>query len=921
MIFEDFQPAHSITQSFHDTGVERSFQEAYFENNLRLGRFCHLAAVFFYLLYAFWDIWVVAPSRAALWIPVIPVVCVLFAFGLFSSFYLQKFYRKYWQQLYAVYVLATAGGFTFVTGMSNTFDDKNFVGIIFCLFFCYTFIRLRFILAVAAGWAAVLIYLLVLIFVVYVPLPVIGTEAFYLFGISLLGMMIAYGLEYYARRDFLLNVELRRAKDAANNVSARLERMVNERTAQFVSANEELRETVQRERGLVRRLEEEEAVTRKNLFALQQAEKIAQLGYFEYDWRTGDAYWSPGFYTLLGLHPDEPGPEGLQISEYVHPDDRPWVEDQVGSALESKRPLDIEFRLVQKSGGVLHIRGVAETTYKNERPSVTSGTIQNISDYKAAEAERRTLEERLQQSRKLESIGRLAGGVAHDFNNMLTAILGDTRICLDMSDEGSQLQEYLLEIQNAGERATGLTRQLLGFARKQAVAPEVLDINETISGLIEMLQRLIEENIELIWSPGPEAWNVRIDPHQLDQLMVNLTVNARDAITGAGRITIKTENVLVDETRAALEADAAPGEYVVLSISDTGSGMDEETMAKVFEPFFTTKGVGQGTGMGLATVHGIVKQNDGFISVQSEKGGGTTFKIHFPRCTLDVESKTDTAGDQSMPVGSETILLVEDESAILRMGQRILEELGYTVLAAGAPSEAISTAECHSGRIDLLVTDVIMPEINGRELADRMLDRYPDLKVLFISGYTADVIATQGILDEGIHFIGKPFAKQDLAFKIREILNSTPLEAGSPDSVEPGKGGESMPGKNILFVDDEDGIIKMVRRLLRKTDINLIEAFSGEQALGIFEERRGEIDLVVIDLGMPGMGGKAAALKMLEIDPATKIFIASGYGSDSPECESLKGQVAGFLDKPFSKADMLHAVEQAGGPVPVGRAR
>jgi len=385
--------------------------------------------------------------------------------------------------------------------------------------------------------------------------------------------------------------------------------------------------------------------------------------------------------------------------------------------------------------------------------------------------DRKNLEAQLNQAQKIDSVGRLAGGVAHDFNNMLGVILGHTEMALEQVGPDDPLRDELVEVRRAAERSADLTRQLLAFARKQTVAPKVLDLNETVAGTLKLLRRLIGEDIDLLWKPGHEVWPVRMDPAQLDQILANLCINARDAIAGVGKVIIETDNVTFEEDYCVRHAGPTPGDYVLLAVSDDGCGMDGETLSHIFEPFFTTKEMGKGTGLGLATVYGVVKQNNGFVNVYSEPGQGATFRIYLPRHAAEVAQEMAETKSQTVAHGSETILLVEDDPAILRMTKIALERLGYAVLVANNPREAIRLAEEHSGRIDLLMTDVVMPEMNGRDLAEKLLFLYPDIRRLFMSGYTADIIAHQGVLDKDVHFIQKPFSMKDLAEKIREVLD------------------------------------------------------------------------------------------------------------------------------------------------------
>ncbi|MDZ7832402.1 MAG: PAS domain S-box protein [Desulfobacterales bacterium] len=398
-------------------------------------------------------------------------------------------------------------------------------------------------------------------------------------------------------------------------------------------------------------------------------------------------------------------------------------------------------------------------------------TVWDVTDRKRAEEEREKLQKQLAQAQKMESVGRLAGGVAHDFNNKLTIINGYAEMAIDMMDPPDPLRETIQEIYTAGKKSADIVRQLMAFARKQTINPVQLDLNDTISGMLKMIQRLIGENIELVWHPGNNLWPVKLDPSQADQIMANLAVNARDAIADVGEMTIETNNVEVDENYCTLYPYFVPGQYVMLSVSDDGSGMDKETLANLFEPFFTTKEVGKGTGLGLAMIYGIVKQNNGFINVDSEPGQGTTVKIYLPRLETEepaLEPAKETT--RQLPTGTETILIVEDEIPVLQMSRQILERLGYTVWTAGNPSAALQLFEAYNGTIHLLITDVIMPEMNGRDLASQMAMSRPGLKILYMSGHTADVIAHKGVIDEGVQFIQKPFSMQELAVKVRDAI-------------------------------------------------------------------------------------------------------------------------------------------------------
>lgn len=381
------------------------------------------------------------------------------------------------------------------------------------------------------------------------------------------------------------------------------------------------------------------------------------------------------------------------------------------------------------------------------------------------------LESQLRQAQKMESVGRLAGGVAHDFNNMLGVILGSAELAMTMVKAEDPLHEFLREIFNAGKRSAEITRQLLAFARKQTIAPQSLDLNETVDGMLKMLRRLIGEDVCLAWLPETGLWPVRMDPSQIHQILANLCVNARDAIAGVGKITIETGMVTLNQESCDAQADDPCGDFVFLAVTDDGCGMDRQTLENIFEPFFTTKGVGKGTGLGLSTVYGIVKQNNGLIKVFSDPGNGTMFKIYLPRHKVETE-RDEISRNREIPTGrGETILVVEDEIALLHLIQSMLKRLGYSVLAAATPNEALNLVETCSRQIQLLMTDVVMPEMSGRDLAERLQASYPNIRVLYMSGYTDNIIARQCMLEEGVHFIHKPFVIDDIAIKLRKVLD------------------------------------------------------------------------------------------------------------------------------------------------------
>jgi CheY-like chemotaxis protein len=374
----------------------------------------------------------------------------------------------------------------------------------------------------------------------------------------------------------------------------------------------------------------------------------------------------------------------------------------------------------------------------------------------------------------MEAVGRLAGGVAHDFNNLLTIISGYGGLLLEHPGTIEPLRGYVNEIKNASGRAASLTRQLLAFSRQQVLAPRVLGLNAVVANIENMLKRLIGEDIDLVTILGESLWPVKADPGQLEQVLLNLAVNARDAMPNGGVLTIETANVEMDSTSAQSHIPLLPGPYVLLAFNDTGIGMDAETQARIFDPFFTTKEKGKGTGLGLATVYGIVKQSGGYIWVYSEVGKGTTFKIYLPRTEDEVDESGPGQSGFKAQQGTETLLLVEDEEAVRALVRNILKQKGYRVLEASRGDEALELAEQYWGPIDLLVTDVVMPQMSGRELARRLADLHPQIKVLYISGYADNAVWYQGGLNSGGAFLQKPFSPEALAHKVREALGSPP---------------------------------------------------------------------------------------------------------------------------------------------------
>ena len=487
---------------------------------------------------------------------------------------------------------------------------------------------------------------------------------------------------------------------------------------------------------------------------------------------------------ITGYSPDEL--LKIRFPNLTHPEDRQRDWDLFSKAVNGEADgYQNEKRYVRKDGGIVWVRISATFMRDAEgRPFRSVAICEDITQRKRAEEEKEKLQDQLLQAQKLESIGRLAGGVAHDFNNLLGVIIGHADVMRDQMGDNHPLAEDLSEIQAASVRAADLTRQLLAFARKQAVSPRVLDLNETVDHMLKMLKRLIGEDIDLAWAPGKDLWPVKVDSMQVDQILANLCVNARDAIAGVGKVTIETRNVAVDAAFAEAHGGAAPGDYVALAVSDNGCGMDRPTMGLIFEPFFTTKEPGRGTGLGLSMVYGVAKQNGGFVEVSSEVGKGSTFRVYFPRQAGEqapVRSAALPPRPEAAKGQGQVILVVEDDDSLLKLTRIMLEREGYVVLSANKPEEVFRLAESRSSEIRLLMTDVIMPDMNGCEIWEQIRGRCPSAQCLYMSGYTADAIAHHGVLDAAVHFIQKPFTRKMLSEKVRQILAEGGESASAPE--------------------------------------------------------------------------------------------------------------------------------------------
>ena len=509
---------------------------------------------------------------------------------------------------------------------------------------------------------------------------------------------------------------------------------------------------------------------------LQVAVGVSQIGIFDHDQRTDTMYWSPQQRLIHGWSPNEPITLKIFL-DLVHPEERESIAASVWLAHDPAGDgiWDVEHRIIRRDGTVHWLKERSQTFFEGEgdarRPVRTIGAVLDITDQKLAEEERKKLQSQLLQSQKMESIGQLAGGIAHDFNNILAAIVGYGNIMQMKMQVDDPLRTHMNQILAGAERAASLTQSLLAFSRKQIINPKNVDLNEIIRKIEKFLTRTIGENIVLSTSLSDNALMIFVDPTQIEQVLMNLATNARDAMPKGGRLAIETGLVMLDDEHVRTHGFGLSGQYAVLKVSDSGEGMDEQTQQKIFEPFFTTKELGRGTGLGLAIVYGIVKQNKGYINVYSEPGNGTTFEIHFPFVNARAGEERHPEVQQPLRGGTETILYAEDNETVRLLNRNVLKEFGYTVIEAADGEEALQKFREHRDRINLFILDVIMPKKSGREIFEEMRQSNPDVKVIFNSGYPADLIQKEVMFEEGIRFISKPSSLQTLLRTVREVLD------------------------------------------------------------------------------------------------------------------------------------------------------
>jgi PAS domain S-box-containing protein len=647
-----------------------------------------------------------------------------------------------------------------------------------------------------------------------------------------------------------------------------------------------------------------EEILRRSERSLAEAERIGHTGSWEYDVASDTAAWSENMFRIFDVDPATPRELVFRsfVANLVHPDDRARVLAVFQDALAGRGAYDLEYRVVKRDGSVRDIHALAETERDARGSAVRMiGVVEDITERKRAAAERLRLEDQLRQSQKVEAIGRLAGGVAHDFNNLTAIVLGYGEMLLDQLAPEDSRRKCAEQIVAAGQRSAALTRQLLAFSRKQVLQPEVLDLNALIGNLEKMLGRLIGEDVELALGLAAHLGRVKADPGQIEQVVTNIVLNARDAMPTGGKLTIETANVELDASYALDHESVVPGTYVALALTDTGCGMDTATMARLFEPFFTTKPRGKGTGLGLATVYGIVKQSGGYIYAYSEPGRGTTVKIYLPRFDGEADAKPAEHGATTPQGRGERVLLVEDEVSLLQLCETTLAGLGYRVAAAASGAEARFLVEERGFEPDLVVTDVIMPGMSGAELVERLRRNRPGIKALFMSGYPDDAIARHGVLESGTPFIQKPFTARSLALMVRQAL------AGNP-----ARGGAGV--RRVLMIDDDEQYRDLVRSFCTRRGHIFAGVDSAAAALAALAGQ--PFDVLLLDVNIPGTTGERILREIRAAGHATPAVVLTGDVA-SANLDALRPLgVLRAVEKSSRPEELLLAIAEATAPTP-----
>ena len=751
-----------FTLSFRED-LEETFLDDYYQKSIWHVRMTLLLAIFFYSIFGVLDAWLVPTVKQELW-AIRYIIFLPFVSGVFL-FSFSHLFKRYMQLcLSAVIVLAGLGIVVMILIAPYPGNYSYYAGLILVFMYGYTYFKLRFIWATLAGWMIVAAYELGAVWLSKTPLPILVNNNFFFLGGNILGMFACYSIELYARKEFIHARLLETEQKKVQASNRELEKRVDERTAQLLNANKKLKQEVAERKRAESALKESEQ--RFRCLGENSPEIIYTLG------QDGTfTYVNPAWKKVLGHSVDEVtgkyfvnfSPEE-DVKKYVR------LFKQIRDGKETLR--DISGTLLNKDGSP---RLFSLSGAPNLGPDgAVSGMVGLLKDV----TEERSLQAQLQQAQKMEAIGTLAGGVAHDFNNLLQAVLGYSDLILLHKTERDTDQRKILEIRKAAERGAELAQQLLTFSRKVESKLRPTDLNHEVEQVHRLLGRIIPKMIKIELHLAENLKTVSADPAQVEQVLMNLAVNARDAMQEGGKLIIETQNTLLSEHYCKTHLGARPGEYVLLSVSDTGHGMDKETLASIFEPFFTTKETGKGTGLGLSMVYGIVKNHGGYIMCYSEPSEGSTFKIYLP--TIEQQVEIQDCKEDEIPIGgNETLLLVDDDEAILGLGSEALSEFGYTVLTASDGENALSLYRESPMKFDLVVLDLIMPGMGGKKCLEELLKINPIAKVVIVSGYSFNGHANEVLKMGASHFISKPYDINQMLKTVRCVLNDESAAHGA----------------------------------------------------------------------------------------------------------------------------------------------
>lgn len=668
-----------------------------------------------------------------------------------------------------------------------------------------------------------------------------------------------------------------------------------------------------------RRAAESELATSED--RLRLANEAADIGTWDFDLEAGLLRWDARCKALFGVPPGAPVSYEESFLAGMHPEDRDRVQAAVEAAIDPSGPgqYDIEYRAIGLVDGVERWIGAkGKAVFEEGRAVRFIGTVIDLTERKRAEEALRTLneglearvaaemakrgeaEDALRQAQKMEAVGQLTGGIAHDFNNLLTVVTGNidmAKRALDVAGvEDARTRRSLDHAMKGAERAAALTQRLLAFSRRQPLAPKPLDVDKLATGMADLLQRALGEDIRLEIVTAPGLWRIEADPNQLESAILNLAVNARDAMPDGGGLTIETANARLDESYAASQAEVPPGQYVMIAVTDTGTGMPREIRERAFEPFFTTKEVGKGSGLGLSMIYGFVKQSGGHVKIYSEEGEGTTIKLYLPRLLREAEAQEETieiTPGFEVSQQQETILVVEDDDDVRAYTVECLRELGYRVLEAHDGASALRLLERQEAPVDLLFTDVVMPGMTGRELAEAAREHQADLRVLYTSGYTRNAIVHAGRLDPGVEIINKPFTFEALAQKVRDMLDVARTEC-------------------VLIVEPEPTVRTLAAEALGAIGFRVEEAATGGEALGKVRAAQGRYDVVVLDDALTDFAADALARELRALHAQLALVIVSQANAEALTREFGDDRCTQILARPYSSSQLQDALRQLG---------